>query len=75
MSALAPSPVVLLDHSENQVFEISWELRELFPGIALASVITDVRDRDRFTTVSKKYRPYVVFHAAANKHVPLMGRM
>jgi FlaA1/EpsC-like NDP-sugar epimerase len=72
VSALTPSLVVLLDHSENQVFEITGELREIFPQIAVASVIADVRDRDRLTTVFEKYRPYVVFHAAAHKHVPLM---
>jgi FlaA1/EpsC-like NDP-sugar epimerase len=72
VSALAPSLVVLLDHSENQVFEISGELRESFPGIALASVIADIRDGDRITNVFQKYRPHVVFHAAAHKHVPLM---
>lgn len=72
VSALGPSLVVLLDHSENQVFEITEELRESFQGTALASIIADVRDRDRITTVFEKYRPYVVFHAAAHKHVPLM---
>ena len=72
VSALGPSLVVLLDHSENQVFEITGELRESFPGIALASVIADVRDGDRLTNVFQKYRPHVVFHAAAHKHVPLM---
>jgi FlaA1/EpsC-like NDP-sugar epimerase len=72
VAALEPSLLVLLDHSENQVFEITNELRELFPQIALASIIADIRDADRITGVFEKYRPHGVFHAAAHKHVPLM---
>jgi len=72
VAALEPSLLVLLDHSENQVFEITNELRELFPQIALASTIADIRDADRITGVFQQYRPHAVFHAAAHKHVPLM---
>ena len=72
VAALEPSLLVLIDHSENQIFEISNELRELFPQIALASIIADIRDADRITGVFQQYRPHAVFHAAAHKHVPLM---
>ena len=72
VAALEPSLLLLLDHSENQVFEITNELRELFPQIALASIIADIRDADRITGVFKQYHPHAVFHAAAHKHVPLM---
>ena len=72
VAALEPSLLVLLDHSENQVFEITNELRVLFPNVALASIIADIRDADRITGVFEQYRPHAVFHAAAHKHVPLM---
>ena len=72
VAALEPSLLVLLDHSENQVFEITTELRDLFPQIALASIIADIRDAVRITDVFQQYRPHAVFHAAAHKHVPLM---
>jgi FlaA1/EpsC-like NDP-sugar epimerase len=72
VSALQPSLLVLLDHSENQMFEISNELRESFPSVSLVSIIADIRDGERIASVFAKYRPFVVFHAAAHKHVPLM---
>jgi FlaA1/EpsC-like NDP-sugar epimerase len=72
VSALEPSLLVLLDHSENQIFEIANELREHHPSIAIAPVIADIRDGSRITNIFEKYRPQIVFHAAAHKHVPLM---
>src|SRR5690606_32915365 len=70
--AFEPELLVLLDHSENAVFEIDAELRERFPGAALAPVIADIRHRAKMDQVCRRYRPHVVFHAAAHKHVPLM---
>ena len=72
VAALKPSLLVLLDHSENQVFEITNELQERFPQISLASVIADIRNADRISSIFQQYRPNAVFHAAAHKHVPLM---
>ncbi|MHB1097291.1 MAG: polysaccharide biosynthesis protein [Gemmatimonadaceae bacterium] len=72
IAALEPSRLVLLDHSENQVFEISGEMRRLFPKLAMSSVIADVRDAQRIHAVFHRFQPYAVFHAAAHKHVPLM---
>lgn len=72
VSALKPSLLVLLDHSENQMFDISNELKETVPGVSLVSIIADIRDSERIASVFAKYRPFVVFHAAAHKHVPLM---
>ncbi|MFA6130549.1 MAG: nucleoside-diphosphate sugar epimerase/dehydratase [Candidatus Omnitrophota bacterium] len=72
IAALDPSRLVLLDHSENQVFEISGEMRRLFPKLAMSSVIADIRDAQRIHAVFERFQPYAVFHAAAHKHVPLM---
>ena len=69
---LEPSKIVVLDHSENQVFEIDQEMRRRFPGVPLQSVIADIRDAARLRAIFQQYEPSVVFHAAAHKHVPLM---
>ncbi|MBP7551188.1 MAG: polysaccharide biosynthesis protein, partial [Gemmatimonadaceae bacterium] len=69
---LRPELLVLLDHSENQVFEIEGELRRRNPTLKVSPVIADVRDQSRIRIVFERFRPFAVFHAAAHKHVPLM---
>lgn len=68
----APAQLILLDHSENCIFEIDGELRELYPEACLTPIIGDIRDRLKMNRVFARYAPEVVFHAAAHKHVPLM---
>jgi len=72
IAALEPKLLVLLDHSENQIFEIEGELRRRFPALKLAPVIADVRDESRIRRTFERFQPFAVFHAAAHKHVPLM---
>jgi len=72
IAALDPELLILLDHSENQVFEIEGELRRSFPTVRTAPTIADVRDAARIRGIYDRYRPFAVFHAAAHKHVPLM---
>lgn len=72
IAALNPSRLVLLDHSENQIFDISNELRRLFRQLTMSSIIADVRDARRVHGIFERFKPYAVFHAAAHKHVPLM---
>ena len=67
-----PSELLLLGHGENSIFEALMELQESFPGLHARPVIADVRDLERLKTVFARYRPEVVFHAAAHKHVPMM---
>ena len=77
-----PASLVLLGHGENSIFEINNELRRKLDGPdspcppdrkpALVPVIADVRFGERLQTIFDAYRPEVVFHAAAHKHVPLM---
>jgi FlaA1/EpsC-like NDP-sugar epimerase len=67
-----PSELILLGHGENSIFEALIELRESFPSLPIRPVIADVRDLPRLQSVFSRYRPQVVFHAAAHKHVPLM---
>jgi FlaA1/EpsC-like NDP-sugar epimerase len=73
IKTFAPAEMILLGHGENSIFTIEKELKEQrLPGLAIHSVIADIRDRDRLSQVFKYYQPQVVFHAAAHKHVGLM---
>jgi len=68
----SPSRVVFLELSEFALYTIEQEFRDSFPDISVCAVIGDVKDRKRITNVFSEFRPRVVFHAAAYKHVPLM---
>ena len=67
-----PRLLVLLDQAENPLFHINRELQAGFEGVAIVPVVGSVVDRLRMQQVMARYRPDVVFHAAAHKHVPLM---
>lgn len=67
-----PARMVLLGRGENSIFHIEHELKRLFPHIPLVPVIGDIRDSLKINWVIGQYRPDVIFHAAAHKHVPLM---
>ena len=70
----SPQMLILLGHGENSIFEAMLELREDFPTLPVQLVIADIRDKDRIHSVFNDFRPQVVFHAAAHKHVPLMEK-
>ncbi len=67
-----PERIVLMERSENALFEIDRQLARRFPGVGRAAVLHDVVDADRTLRLLVEHRPHVVFHAAAHKHVPLM---
>jgi FlaA1/EpsC-like NDP-sugar epimerase len=67
-----PQMLILLGHGENSIFEAMLELREDFPSLPFQLVIADIRDKPRIHSVFADFRPQVVFHTAAHKHVPLM---
>jgi FlaA1/EpsC-like NDP-sugar epimerase len=67
-----PKRLLLLEQAENPLFFIEGELRKGFPQVALQPVIADIIDRVRIEQIFEHYRPQVVIHAAAHKHVPLM---
>ncbi len=67
-----PRLVVLLERSENALFEIHRDLRESFPEQRVEPCLADICDRDRLLELFEVYDPAVVFHAAAHKHVPMM---
>ncbi|MDR3587442.1 MAG: nucleoside-diphosphate sugar epimerase/dehydratase [Desulfosporosinus sp.] len=69
-----PRRLVLIGHGENSIFDIEQELRGERPGIDYITEILDIKDREKVFLVFERYRPGVVFHAAAHKHVPLMEK-
>jgi FlaA1/EpsC-like NDP-sugar epimerase len=70
--AFNPRRVLLLGRGENSIFEAEREFLRRFPSVEFVPVITDVRDYARLAWLFDTFRPQVVFHAAAHKHVPLM---
>lgn len=69
-----PGKLVLLGHGENSIFDIEQELRAEHPGIDYITEIVDIKDREKIDIIFSRYKPGVIFHAAAHKHVPLMER-
>ena len=67
-----PSKLILVDHSENNIFLIEQELSTRLDYPHAVPIVTDIRDISSIKGVFKKYKPEIVFHAAAYKHVPLM---
>ncbi|WP_046174504.1 polysaccharide biosynthesis protein [Domibacillus indicus] len=68
-----PERLLLLGHGENSIYTIEMELREQYgTEIDILPIIADIQDRDRIFQVLESYRPSVLYHAAAHKHVPLM---
>ncbi len=72
VGAFGPKQLLLLEQAENPLFFIERELKQTFPTVAIVPVICDITDRVRVNQIFEKYRPQVVIHAAAHKHVPLM---
>jgi O-antigen biosynthesis protein WbqV len=71
IAALSPSHLALVENSELNLYTIELEIKERHAGLPLAAVLADVRDHGRINSVFAEYRPHIVFHAAALKHVPM----
>ena len=67
-----PKTLVIFDIYENNAYDIQQELLRDFPNLDLRTIIGSVRDYDRLERVFKQFKPELVYHAAAHKHVPLM---
>lgn len=72
IARFSPSAIVAFERSEFFLYTLVEEFAELFPHVRIESVIGDVREEDRLLAAMQRFRPVVVFHAAAYKHVPLM---
>ena len=72
IAAHNPAQLVIFDIYENNAYDIQMELREKYPDLNLEVLIGSVRDSRKIFDVFEQYRPQIVYHAAAHKHVPLM---
>ena len=68
----APARLLLVERAESALFDIDCELRADHPALAIEPLVADVGDESRMRAIFNRYRPQVVIHAAAHKHVPLM---
>lgn len=72
IAAHSPQHLILFDVYENNAYDIQLELRKKFPNLKLDTIIGSVRDSRKIFQIFEEYRPDIVYHAAAHKHVPLM---
>jgi FlaA1/EpsC-like NDP-sugar epimerase len=72
ISSLNPSGLILLDHSEFNLYQIDSELHRRFPALPISSVLNNLSDTSSLRAIFEDAHPEVVFHAAAYKHVPLV---
>ena len=72
IAAHKPKQLIIVDIYENNAYDIQLELRDKYPELNLEVIIASVRDSRRIFEIFKTYRPQIVYHAAAHKHVPLM---
>lgn len=67
-----PRQLIIVDIYENNAYNIQMELKRKYPDLNLVTLIASVRDRKRIDSIFVEYKPDIVYHAAAHKHVPLM---
>jgi FlaA1/EpsC-like NDP-sugar epimerase len=72
IAAFPIESLILLDQDETGIFNISEELKNQFPKLKTISLICDIRDKEKVEAIFNRFKPQIVFHAAAYKHVPLM---
>ena len=72
IAAHSPKQLVIVDIYENTTYDVQNELKKKFPDLNLVVLIASVRNTKRIDFIFEKYRPDIVYHAAAHKHVPLM---
>ena len=72
IAAHSPKQLIILDIYENNAYEIQQELIRKYPELELVVLIASVRNTDRINKIFETYKPNIVYHAAAHKHVPLM---
>jgi FlaA1/EpsC-like NDP-sugar epimerase len=72
IARVRPRLLVMLDHAEDNLFEIDREMTSQWHFTRVESVLADCKEGDRMLEVMQRFKPEVVFHAAAYKHVPLM---
>ena len=74
IAPFTPKLLLLLGHGENSIYLIESELQKRFPELKREPLIADVQNMESIMRIFREYRPQVIFHAAAHKHVPLMEK-
>jgi FlaA1/EpsC-like NDP-sugar epimerase len=72
VASYSPSKLLLVDVNENELYFLTRRIQEMYPALAVTSLIANIRDSERLVRIGAEHRPQYVFHAAAHKHVPLM---
>lgn len=72
IATFSPNRLIILDNYENNAYDIQNELLTNYPNLKLNTIIANVREKSRLENIFRTYRPDIIFHAAAHKHVPLM---
>ncbi|NEP01167.1 MAG: polysaccharide biosynthesis protein [Symploca sp. SIO2E9] len=72
LARLEPKHLLLLGRGENSIFNIKQELHRDFPNLNAIPIIADIRHQSRIEKIFSTWKPEIIFHAAAHKHVPLM---
>lgn len=71
VAQFGPAHLILYENAETPLFNLENELREKYPALEITPSLSDIRDESRVSQVFWEYKPHVVFHAAAYKHVPM----
>lgn len=74
ISAFCPRTIILFEQNEFNLYQIEMDLKSRFPSQHIISIIGDIRDRNSLYQVFESYRPSIVYHAAAYKHVPMVEK-
>ncbi len=72
IAAYSPEKIIMLDQGESPIYEIEHEIIDTFGSNVAEVVVADIREAERMENVFRTFRPEIVYHAAAYKHVPLM---
>ncbi|OPJ65039.1 polysaccharide biosynthesis protein [Clostridium oryzae] len=72
LARFSPEKIIIFDVYENGAYELQLELKHNFPEVGIEVIIGSIRDYGILTSMFYRYKPEIVFHAAAHKHVPLM---
>ena len=68
----SPKELILVDIYENNLYNVEQEMKDIYPKQRVRTIVASIRDKKRIMSIFEKYRPQIVFHTAAHKHVPLM---
>ncbi|MCP4716878.1 MAG: polysaccharide biosynthesis protein [Deltaproteobacteria bacterium] len=74
IASFKPNCLIMYERTESNLYFIDLEIRKKFPQLRVVSIIGDILNVDKFENILETYAPYIIYHAAAYKHVPLMER-